>query len=106
METVAVVLNVGNDRVDEFLEGFRTHEVPVWEDLKGRGEMLRASISRLDISSRPVEGSTQFLIVAVFATGEVTTSTTAIPASRPGTRSPTHTRSASRWRSAARRSSR
>ena len=70
METIGVVLNVGNDKVDEFLAGFRSHEVPVWRDLAGRGSLLRATISRLDISSRPVAGATQFLIVAVFATGE------------------------------------
>ena len=70
METIGVVLNVGTDRVDEFLAGFRSHEVPVWEDLRARGALLSATISRLDISSRPLSGATQFLIVAVFATGE------------------------------------
>jgi hypothetical protein len=70
METVTVVLSVGSDRVDEFLEGFRAHELPVWQDLAGRGTLVRASISRLDISSQPVAGATQFLVVAVFATGE------------------------------------
>ena len=70
METISVVLNVRTEQVDEFLAGFRTHEVPVWEDLERRGLLLRASISKLDISSRPVAGSTQFMIVAVFATGE------------------------------------
>ena len=70
METIGVVLNVESGKVDEFLAGFRSHEVPVWRDLAGRGSLLRATISRLDISSRPVAGATQFLIVAVFATGE------------------------------------
>ena len=70
METIAVILNVGTDRVDEFLDGFRSHEVPVWQDLAGRGVLVRASISKLDISSRPTSGATQFLIIAVFATGE------------------------------------
>jgi hypothetical protein len=70
METIGVVLNVDSDQVDEFLAGFRAHEVPIWEELAERGTLLRASISKLDISSRPVAGSTQFLIVAVFATGE------------------------------------
>ena len=70
METIGVVLNVDSGKVDEFLAGFRSHEVPVWRDLAGRGSLLRATISRLDISSRPVAGATQFLIVAVFATGE------------------------------------
>jgi hypothetical protein len=70
METITVVLNVRTDQVDEFLAGFRSHEVPVWRDLAARGAMLRATISRLDISSRPVDGAIQFMIVAVFATGE------------------------------------
>ena len=69
METVAVVLNVRTERVDEFLDGFRAHEMPVWQDLAGRGTLVRASISRLDISSRAVSGATQFMVVAVFATG-------------------------------------
>jgi len=70
METIAVVLNVDSAKVDAFLAGFRSHEVPVWRDLADRGLLLRASISRLDISSRPVAGATQFMVVAVFATGE------------------------------------
>jgi hypothetical protein len=32
METVAVVLSVGSDRVAEFEEGFRNHEPPIWQD--------------------------------------------------------------------------
>ena len=70
METIGVVLSVGRDRVDEFERGFHEHELPVWQDLKSRGLLVRASISRLDISSRPVSNSTQYLAVAVFATGE------------------------------------
>jgi hypothetical protein len=70
METVAVVLNVKSDQVDEFLAGFRSHEVPVWQDLRERGFLVGASIQRLDISSRPVQGATQLMVVAVFATGE------------------------------------
>lgn len=70
METITVVLSVGTDRVEEFEKGFREHELPVWEDLRSRGALMRASLSRLDISSRPVEGATQYLVVAVFATGE------------------------------------
>ena len=35
METVAVVLSVGKDRVEEFEAGFREHELPVWQDLAG-----------------------------------------------------------------------
>jgi hypothetical protein len=70
METIAIVLSVGRDRVDEFERGFHEHELPVWQDLLSRGLLIRASLSRLDITTRPVAGSTQYLVVAVFATGE------------------------------------
>lgn len=70
METVAVVLSVGNDRVAEFEQGFREHELPIWTDFNQRGVMLSASLSRMDISSRSVKGATQYLIVVLFATGE------------------------------------
>jgi hypothetical protein len=70
METIGIVLTVGAEHVDAFEEGFREHEVPVWQDLKDRGLLVRATLNRLDISSRAVEGATQYLIVAVFATGE------------------------------------
>jgi hypothetical protein len=70
METVAVVLSVGSDRVAEFEEGFRNHELPIWQDFNERGVMLSATLSRMDISSRSVAGATQYLIVVLFATGE------------------------------------
>jgi hypothetical protein len=70
METIGVVLSVGNDSVEAFESGFREHEFPVWQDLRDRGLLVRASVSRLDISSRRVDGSTQYLIIAVFATDE------------------------------------
>jgi hypothetical protein len=70
METIAIVLSVGKDRVDEFERGFREQELAVWQDLRSRGALTGASLSRLDISSRAVEGATQYLVVAVFATGE------------------------------------
>ena len=62
METVAVVLNVRNEHVEAFEAGFREHELPVWRDLKDRGLLDRATLNRLDISSRPVEGATQYLV--------------------------------------------
>jgi hypothetical protein len=70
METIGIVLSVGRDRVDEFEQGFRQHEVPVWQDLLSRGLLLRASLSKLDISTHDVPNSSQYLVVAVFATGE------------------------------------
>jgi hypothetical protein len=70
VETIAVVLSVGRDQVEAFEEGFRQQELPIWQDFIGRGILVRASLSRLDISSRAVDGATQYLVVAVFATGE------------------------------------
>ena len=70
METVAVVLNVAQDRIEEFEAGFREHEVPVWRDLQARGLLVGATLNRLDISSNPVAGATQYMVVATFATGE------------------------------------
>ena len=70
METIGIVLTVGNDHVDEFEAGFREHELPVWKDLEARGLLARATLSRLDISTSAVEGATQYLVVAIFHTGE------------------------------------
>jgi hypothetical protein len=71
MDTVAVVLSVANDHVDEFERGFREHELPIWEDYNARGVMLTASLSRMDISTVPAGAdATQYLIVVLFATGE------------------------------------
>ena len=70
METVAVILSVGSDRVEEFEAGFREHELPVWEDLRAKGLLAGASLNRLDISSSPIEGSTQYMVAVTFTSGE------------------------------------
>jgi len=70
METVTVVLSVGVDRVDAFEAGFREHELPVWRDLQSRGLLVGATLSKLDISTSPVDGATQYMVVAIFSTGE------------------------------------
>jgi hypothetical protein len=70
METVTVVLSVANEHADDFERGFREHETPVWRDLQARGLLVAATLSRLDISTMPVTGATQYLVVAIFATGE------------------------------------
>jgi hypothetical protein len=70
METVTVVLSVGRDRVGAFEAGFREHELPVWRDLEERGLLVTATLSRLDISTVPVEGAVQYLVACIFATGE------------------------------------
>jgi hypothetical protein len=70
METIAVVLNVRTEHVAEFEAGFREHELPVWQDLRDRGLLERATLNRLDISSRPVEGKQQYLISVIFTSDE------------------------------------
>ena len=70
METIAVVLSVGEDQVEAFERGFRRQELPIWQDFVGRGILVRASLSRLDISASRVSQATQYLVVAVFATDE------------------------------------
>ena len=70
METVTVILNVRTEHVETFEAGFREHELPVWQDLRDRGLLVGATLSRLDISSRPVAGSVQYAVTAIFATGE------------------------------------
>ena len=70
METVVVVLSVGEDRVVEFEAGFREHELPVWRDLQERGLLVHATLSRMDISTGPVEGATQYLVSVIFSSGE------------------------------------
>jgi len=70
VETVAVVLSVGRDRVEEFEAGFREQEVPVWRDLEERGLLVGATLNRLDISSSPLTGAIQYLVVASFSTDE------------------------------------
>jgi len=70
METVAVVLNVRTEHTTAFEAGFREHELPVWEDLKARGLLIGATLNRLDISSKPLAGTVQYMVSAIFATGE------------------------------------
>ena len=70
MQTVGIVLNVDAAQTDEFEAGFREQEAPIWADLHARGLLVMATLSRLDISTRKVEGAVQYLVVAIFATDE------------------------------------
>lgn len=67
METIGIVLNVGTDSVDAFERGFREHELPIWQDFQARGVLLMATLTRLDISTKPAKGAVQYLIAVVFA---------------------------------------
>jgi hypothetical protein len=70
MQTIGIVLNVGADHVEEFERGFRDRELPIWRDLAERGVLTMATLSRLDISTKPAEGTVQYLVAVIFATDE------------------------------------
>ena len=70
MQTIGIVLNVGEDQAEEFERGFREQELPIWEDLHSRGLLLMATLTRLDISTRKVDGAIQYLVAVIFATDE------------------------------------
>ncbi len=70
MQTIGIVLNVGTDQAEEFERGFREMEAPIWADLHGRGVLTMATLTRLDISTKKVDGAAQYLVVAIFATDE------------------------------------
>lgn len=70
LQTIGIVLNVGIDTVNEFEQGFRDMEAPIWDDLRARGLLTMATLSRLDISTKPQDGAVQYLVVAIFATDE------------------------------------
>ena len=57
VQTIGIVLNVGAAQADEFEQGFRAEEAPIWDDLHARGLLVMATLTRLDISTRKVDGA-------------------------------------------------
>ena len=70
MQTIGIVLNVGEEKTEEFERGFREMEAPIWADLHARGALTVATLTRVDISTKQVDGAAQYLVVAIFATDE------------------------------------
>lgn len=70
MQTIGIVLNVGRDQVDAFEREFKEMEAPIWADLRARGLLTMATLTRLDISTKAVDGAVQYLVVAIFASDE------------------------------------
>ena len=70
MQTIGIVLNVDAAKAEEFEQGFREQEAPIWADLHARGLLVMATLTKLDITTKNVQGATQFLVVAIFATDE------------------------------------
>jgi len=67
VQTIGIVLNVRPDQTDEFESGFREMEAPIWTDLRSKGVLTMATLTRLDISTKKVPGAVQYLVVAIFA---------------------------------------
>ncbi|MGH2386548.1 MAG: hypothetical protein ACRDGB_16090 [Candidatus Limnocylindria bacterium] len=70
MQTIGIVLNVDTAQSEEFERGFRAEEAPIWADLHSRGLLVMATLTRLDISTKAIDGAVQYLVVAIFATDE------------------------------------
>jgi quinol monooxygenase YgiN len=70
MQTIGIVLNIDQEQADAFESGFRDREAPIWADLHTRGLLVMATLTRLDISTKSVEGAAQYLVVAIFASDE------------------------------------
>jgi hypothetical protein len=70
VQTIGIVLNVGTDQAEEFERGFRAEEAPIWADLHARGLLVMATLTRLDITTKPIDGAVQYLVTAIFATDE------------------------------------
>jgi len=70
MQTIGIVLNIGEGQTDEFERGFRDMEAPIWTDLRARAVLTMATLTRLDISTRKAQGAVQYLVVAIFGTDE------------------------------------
>ena len=67
MHCAAIVLNVASDKAEEFERGFREHELPTHVDLQERGLLVMSTLSRVtDISTEPVDGAVQYLVIAIF----------------------------------------
>jgi quinol monooxygenase YgiN len=66
MQTIGIVLNVGSAQTAEFEAGFREMELPTWLELRDRGLLRMATLTKLDISTRKVDGAVQYLVVAIF----------------------------------------
>ena len=52
MQTIGIVLNVRAEQAAEFEAGFREMELPTWHELRDRGLLRIATLTKLDISTR------------------------------------------------------
>lgn len=67
MHCASIVLNIRKESVEDFERGFRDMELPTHKDLHERGLLVMSVLARVDdISTEPVEGAVQYLVIALF----------------------------------------
>ena len=67
MHCASIVLNIAADKTEEFERGFREHELPTHKDLHEQGLLVMSVLARVDdISTEPVDGAVQYLVIAIF----------------------------------------
>ena len=70
MQTIGIVLNVDSAQAEEFEQGFRAEELPIWQDLHGRELLVMATLTPPRHQHETGRGAVQYLVVAIFATDE------------------------------------
>jgi hypothetical protein len=66
MQTIGIVLNIRAEDSTAFEAGFREMEQPIWQDLREQGLMRVATLTKLNISTRPVDGAVQYFVACIF----------------------------------------
>lgn len=67
MHCASIVLNIAQEQAEEFERGFQEMELPTHRDLHERGLLVMSALSRVnDISTNPVKGAVQYLVIAIF----------------------------------------
>lgn len=68
-QTNAIILRIRADRAEEFESLFRAEEVPIWEDFAERGQLLAASLTRVEYGSeqerQAKKGIAEYILHAV-----------------------------------------
>src|SRR6266571_5472289 len=69
-ETTAIVLRIAADRATEFEAMFEAEEIPIWDDLTGRGRFLEARLVRAVGGSETRSGIQDYILHVVAADHE------------------------------------
>ena len=69
MQSIAIILRIAVDRVDEFEAMFQAEEIPVWDDFTARGLFKDCSLTRVTGGGQAPEGIQDY-ILHIVATAE------------------------------------